>query len=57
MLFFLDFEATQPENIGAVNLKSHRDRIMANIMKAICKNTKYCNFLWERAKGEKEENN
>lgn len=36
----------------------HRDRIMANIMKAIRKNTKYCNFLWGRIKEEeKEENN
>ena len=35
----------------------HRDRIMANIMKAIHKNTKYCNFLWGRVKEEKEENN
>lgn len=36
----------------------HRDRVMANIMKAIRKNTKYCNFLWGRAKEEeKEENN
>ena len=35
----------------------HRDRIMANIMKAIRKNTKYCNFLWGRVKEEKEENN
>ena len=36
----------------------HRDRVMANIMKAIRKNTKYCNFLWGRVKEEeKEENN
>jgi hypothetical protein len=30
----------------------HRDRIMANIMKAIRKNSKYCNFLWGRVKEE-----
>lgn len=35
----------------------HRDRIMTNIMKAIRKNTRYCNFLWGRVKEEKEENN
>ena len=30
----------------------HRDRIMANIMKAIRKNSRYCNFLWGRVKEE-----
>lgn len=35
----------------------HRDRIMANIMKAIRQKTRYCNFLWGRVKEEKEENN
>ena len=43
-------KAKEPELI-------HRDRIMANIMKAIRKNTKYCNFLWGRVKEVKEENN
>lgn len=28
----------------------HRDRIMANIMKAIRKNSKYCNYYWGRIK-------
>ncbi len=39
--------------------KIHRERIMANIMKAIRKNGKYCNYCWGRVKeeGEKEENN
>ena len=29
----------------------HRDRIMNNIMKAIRKNSKYCNYNWGRVKG------
>lgn len=33
----------------------HRDRIMANIMKAIRKKEKYCNFFWDRVKEEKVE--
>ena len=32
----------------------HRNRVMENIMKAIRKNTKYCNFLWGRIKEEEE---
>lgn len=35
----------------------HRDRIMANIMKAIRKNTKYCNFFWGRVKEEEKGEN
>ena len=34
----------------------HRDRIMANIMKAIRKNTRYCNFIWGRVKEEEVTN-
>ena len=34
----------------------HRDRIMANIMKAIRKNTRYCNFIWGRIKEEEVTN-
>ena len=34
----------------------HRDRIMNNIMKAIRKNTRYCNFLWGRVKEEEVTN-
>lgn len=30
----------------------HRNRIMTNIMKAIRKNSRYCNFLWGRVKEE-----
>lgn len=30
----------------------HRDRIMTNIMKAIRKNTRYCNFIWGRVQEE-----
>ena len=30
----------------------HRDRIMANIMKAIRKNSSYCNYKWGRVKEE-----
>lgn len=32
----------------------HRDRIMANIMKAISKNTKYCNFFWGKTREEEK---
>ena len=38
----------------------HRDRIMANIMKAIRKNSAYCNYKWGRVKEEEnaaKENN
>lgn len=34
----------------------HRDRIMANIMKAIRKKEKYCNLYWSRAKKEESIN-
>ena len=34
----------------------HRDRIMTNIMKAIRKNTRYCNFIWGRVKEEEVTN-
>ena len=37
--------AKEPEKI-------HRDRIMTNIMKAIRKKTKYCNYNWGRVKEE-----
>ena len=37
--------AKEPERI-------HRDRVMANIMKAIRKDEKYCNFYWRRVKEE-----
>ena len=39
----------KPQNLEAV----HRERIMKNIMKAIRKKEKYCNFSWERTKEEK----
>lgn len=38
-------KAKEPELI-------HRDRIMTNIMKAIRKNSKYCNYCWGRVKEE-----
>lgn len=38
-------KAKEPERI-------HRDRVMANIMKAIRKDEKYCNFYWRRVKEE-----
>lgn len=38
-------KAKEPERI-------HRDRVMANIMKAIRKDERYCNFYWRRVKEE-----
>ena len=38
-------KAKEPERI-------HRDRVMTNIMKAIRKDEKYCNFYWRRVKEE-----
>ena len=35
----------------------HRDRIMANIMKAIRKNSSYCNYKWGRVKEEEKVEN
>lgn len=35
----------------------HRERVMANIMKAIRKNSKYCNFYWSRVKEEEKVEN
>lgn len=35
----------------------HRERVMANIMKAIRKNSKYCNFYWGRVKEEEKVEN
>lgn len=34
----------------------HRDRIMANIMKAVRKGTSYCNYKWGRVKEEQVDN-